>query len=220
MSIADVPWLPLALALIYLAAAACIYRILMTYRVAQGAIAWILALIGLPYVAVPMFLLFGRNRFGGYIRARRTGDAALTELLNHFEQQTAAVSKRNDEHVPDELQVLCKLGRQPFTTGNRCDLLKNGKATFEALKISQTSWPNFFHDWSGGPAKNPLGDYPDSVWGDWKALYAQFEPCGPRPETERPASLLYDEIGALWQPIAEQDDWSAFQDKLASFKRR
>ena len=110
MSIADVPWLPLALALIYLAAAACIYRILMTYRVAQGAIAWILALIGLPYVAVPMFLLFGRNRFGGYIRARRTGDAALTELLNHFEQQTAAVSKRNDEHVPDELQVLCKLG--------------------------------------------------------------------------------------------------------------
>ena len=80
MSIADVPWLPLALALIYLAAAACIYRILMTYRVAQGAIAWILALIGLPYVAVPMFLLFGRNRFGGYIRARRTGDAALTVL--------------------------------------------------------------------------------------------------------------------------------------------
>ena len=133
MSIADVPWLPLALALIYLAAAACIYRILMTYRVAQGAIAWILALIGLPYVAVPMFLLFGRNRFGGYIRARRTGDAALTELLNHFEQQTAAVSKRDDEHVPDELQVLCKLGRQPFTTGNRCDLLKNGEATFEAL---------------------------------------------------------------------------------------
>ena len=130
MSIADVPWLPLALALIYLAAAACIYRILMTYRVAQGAIAWILALIGLPYVAVPMFLLFGRNRFGGYIRARRTGDAALTELLNHFEQQTAAVSKRNDEHVPDELQVLCKLGRQPFTTGNRCDLLKNAAARF------------------------------------------------------------------------------------------
>lgn len=51
--------LVIPLTALYLAALACIYRILLTYRTAQGAIAWILALVGVPYIAVPMFLLFG-----------------------------------------------------------------------------------------------------------------------------------------------------------------
>ncbi|MEM7728907.1 MAG: YdiU family protein [Pseudomonadota bacterium] len=94
------------------------------------------------------------------------------------------------------------------------------KATFAALKESRASWPHFFHDWAGHPAKNPLQDYPDAIWGEWKADYARFTPSGTRPDTDRPATLLYDEIGALWQPIDEQDDWSAFEDKLEAFNRR
>ncbi|MEL6686128.1 MAG: YdiU family protein [Pseudomonadota bacterium] len=94
------------------------------------------------------------------------------------------------------------------------------KATFEVLNESRVNWPTFFHDWAGGPAKAPLQEYPDTVWGDWKSLYAKFESSEPRPESDQPATLLYDEIGALWQPIADQDDWSAFEAKLATFKRR
>ncbi len=94
------------------------------------------------------------------------------------------------------------------------------KAMFEALKQSQASWPAFFHDWAGGAPTEPLQDYPDAVWGDWKAAYAALEPSGPKPQQAHPATLLYDEIGALWQPIAEQDDWSAFEAKLATFERR
>ncbi|CAN0595355.1 unnamed protein product, partial [Ectocarpus sp. 12 AP-2014] len=33
----------------------------------------------------------------------------------------------------DELQVLCKLGRQSFTSNNRCALLRDGEATFDAV---------------------------------------------------------------------------------------
>ena len=133
-------------------------------------------------------------------------DEALMEALSLFSDEYGDALVRH---------MFLRLALQPGE--GALDFIK---ATFEALKISQASWPNFFHDWSGGAAENPLGEYPDSVWGDWKALYAQFEPCGPRPETDRPATLLYDEIGALWQPIADQDDWSAFEDKLATFKRR
>ena len=32
---------------------------------------------------------------------------------------------------------------------------------------------------------------------------------------DRPTSLVIEEIEALWEPIAEQDDWSAFEQKLA-----
>jgi len=123
----------IALGLLYLTAFACIYRILLTYRTAQGAIAWIIGLLAVPYLGVPMFLLFGRNRFGGYVRARRMGDAALTNLLNRFEQQTTSLSHPGNEYFSDELQVLCKLGRQPFTSNNECTLLRDGKATFDAV---------------------------------------------------------------------------------------
>ena len=41
------------------------------------------------------------------------------------------------------------------------------------------------------------------------------DPYFARPE---PEELLYDQIEALWAPIAEHDDWSAFEDKLAAIE--
>lgn len=40
MTLPDISWLAALIGLFYLAAAICIYRILMTYRIAQGALAW------------------------------------------------------------------------------------------------------------------------------------------------------------------------------------
>ncbi|GGE66873.1 cardiolipin synthase A [Streptosporangium jomthongense] len=129
----DTSLLAIALGLLYLGSAACIYRILLTYRTTQGAIAWIISLLGLPYLAVPLFLVFGRSRFGGYVKARRMGDKTLTALLNRFERKSTSLSLPDQQQLDNQLQVLCKLGRQPFTEGNRCTLLRDGEATFEAL---------------------------------------------------------------------------------------
>lgn len=129
----DTSLLAILVSLFYLGSAACIYRILLTYRTTQGAIAWIISLLGLPYVAVPLFLVFGRSRFGGYIKARRMGDQSLSELLDRFEEQKTSLSTPEQEQLDKQLQVLCKLGRQPFTESNRCALLRDGEATFEAL---------------------------------------------------------------------------------------
>ncbi|MCH8499342.1 MAG: cardiolipin synthase [Marinobacter sp.] len=129
----DMSLLALTLGSLYLVALACVFRVLLTYRTAQGALAWIVGLIGFPYLAVPLFILFGRNRFSGYVKARRLGDASLNFLLNQFERQTLAISNPGHAHFSDELQVLCKLARQPFTHGNHCRLLKDGEATFDAL---------------------------------------------------------------------------------------
>lgn len=92
--------------------------------------------------------------------------------------------------------------------------------TFECLRESRASWPYFFHDWAGGPSGSPLQDYPDAIWKGWKTLHASLIPTDDRPDTDRPASLLYEEIGALWAPIAEADNWSRFRTKLTSFDRR
>ena len=53
-----------------------------------------------------------------------------------------------------------------------------------------------------------------------RELFAERSPVRPerlanpyfaRPE---PEELIYEEIEAIWAPIAERDDWSAFTEKL------
>lgn len=129
----DFSLLAVTVAGLYLIALFCVYRVLLSYRTAQGAIAWIISLIGLPWIAVPLFLLFGRNRFSGYVRARRLNDRTLEPLLAQYEQQAETLPCNEESSTPDELHVLATLGRQPFTGGNDCTLLRNGGATFEAL---------------------------------------------------------------------------------------
>jgi len=92
------------------------------------------------------------------------------------------------------------------------------KQTFTLLKDSQTSWPQFWHDWRGGAGRasgTQVGDYSGSVWTEWEKSLTQFEGVADRPQTDQAVSLLYDEIGALWKPIAEHDDWSLFKQKLS-----
>jgi hypothetical protein len=105
------------------------------------------------------------------------------------------------------------------------EIPRNGAAdfvrlTFKTLGDSRANWPYFFHDWSGGESPSPLQDYPDSPWAEWTQIYRTLTPSRPRSDADRPATLLYDQIGALWAPIDKDDDWSSFHDTLETFTRR
>ncbi len=89
-------------------------------------------------------------------------------------------------------------------------------STFKILEESQVSWPQFWHDWRGGAPRDETA-YGDE-FSEWKQAYTRHETAEKKPECEHPASLIYEEIGTLWEPIAEHDDWSAFEAKLESFK--
>ena len=98
--------------------------------------------------------------------------------------------------------------------------------SFRFLENSQCSWPQFFYDWQGGAGqlirakKSPNSDfYTGQEFAEWLTAFGQYESSGEAPDNEKPASLLYDEIGELWKPIDEHDDWSAFEAKLASYIR-
>ena len=90
-------------------------------------------------------------------------------------------------------------------------------------------WEPFFFDWFGGAASErralagPRGALYDGP--AFKALRDAWEDCeADRPERlqrayfarSEPEELLYDEIEAIWAPIAEADDWSAFEAKVVS----
>lgn len=89
-------------------------------------------------------------------------------------------------------------------------------STFRLLEESQVSWPHFWHDWQGGASDKEVYG---SAFSDWREDYSRYEIVSESPIEETPATLIYEEIGELWEPIATDDDWSLLEGKLNSFKR-
>ncbi|MBT5419454.1 MAG: cardiolipin synthase, partial [Candidatus Cloacimonetes bacterium] len=46
-------------------------------RTSQGSVGWAIFLISFPYLAVPLYWMFGDRKFHGYINARRSGDLKI-----------------------------------------------------------------------------------------------------------------------------------------------
>jgi uncharacterized protein YdiU (UPF0061 family) len=93
-------------------------------------------------------------------------------------------------------------------------------------------WEPFFFDWFCGPAseRRALDGPRAALYGG--AAFTAFRDQLARREPDRPERLdasyfagpepeemLYDEVEALWAPIAEGDDWSAFYGKVERVRR-
>ncbi len=98
----------------------------------QGAIAWALALITLPYLSLPLYLFFGRDRFRGYIDARREEGQRIQHLRESMARRAQDRSYL-PKSAPESYLVFNRLAQMPFTTGNEARLLIDGKATFDAI---------------------------------------------------------------------------------------
>lgn len=111
----------------------------MRTRTSQGSIAWALSLIFLPYVALPLYLVFGRDRFEGYRRRLRL---RITRQRGQAISVLDAIAAQRAFLPPDRAQdqrMIERITGQVFTRGNRVDLLINGAAKFEALLASIAS---------------------------------------------------------------------------------
>ncbi|MDR5858656.1 cardiolipin synthase [Halomonas eurihalina] len=103
---------------------------LMSSRTSQGAIAWIISLVTVPYLAVPAYWVFGRPRFYGYVSARGERDSVLRRVLARYRDLVEPYLAGAKE--ADVLAVE-KLAMMPLTSGNRAELLVDGEATFDSL---------------------------------------------------------------------------------------
>ncbi|MEM8766464.1 MAG: cardiolipin synthase [Pseudomonadota bacterium] len=120
------------LSLEFAAVVAAVHAV-MHVRTAQGATAWLIALLTAPFIALPLYAVFGRRRFLGYVAARRAGDAAIADVGSQFKRQTgsaleAAIDRSNRRYAGFET-----VAGTPFLAGNRSELLVDGVATFEAI---------------------------------------------------------------------------------------
>lgn len=96
------------------------------------------------------------------------------------------------------------------------------------LAVSQMPFERFFFDVFGGLRSGRSLPEGEPYSGDAFDTFQQaFEPFAPRPEIDfsdryferpEPCTLLIDEVEDIWAAIAEADDWSRFEAKIADIR--
>ena len=104
----------------------------MSPRTSQGAIAWSLGLVGVPVVAVPAYLIFGRSKFEGHLEAYRENQAEIDTLIREVRSNIS--SSTVEFETPSPIYDAIKgLSRARLTSGNEAELLVDGEATFDSI---------------------------------------------------------------------------------------
>lgn len=161
----------------------------MRTRTSQGAVAWFFALVLFPFLALPLYWVFGRNKFEGYVVSRQQGDLQIHKqvaegLISFTEEYGAELTGETER-----FRVCEQLASLPFTRGNRVELLIDGEATFSSIFESIKQADNYIlvqffiiHD--------------DQIGQQLRDILLQRVKDGIR------VCLLYDEIGSHALPMS------------------
>ncbi len=158
----------------------------MTVRTSQGSIAWIVSLLTFPYVAVPLYWVFGRRKYQGYIGARRTESKDMQPIIGRTVPGLPEfVVHLEESHM--SFRVMEELAAMPFTRYNDAELLIDGEQTFAAIfegieSAREYVLVQFFI----------IKD--DQLGRDFQAALMRKAKAGVR------VYLLYDEIGCIRLP--------------------
>jgi len=102
-------------------------------RTAAGAWGWGMALIAFPWLAVPLYWVFGRKEFKGYRERRREGFRKEGNLLRTLRATLAPHDASLDEEQKYYGGVLDDLSDRRYSQGNQISLLIDGDETFAAM---------------------------------------------------------------------------------------
>ena len=114
--------------------------------------------------------------------------------------------------------LLNRLGILPAST--EADTRLAG-AMLAALRTQLVTIDRFFFDWRGG--RRPKGQAAPAIEALAKALDGREAAPGALEHTywsdPGPCSMHIDEVEAIWSAIAERDDWTIFEAKIAAIRR-
>jgi len=105
-------------------------------RSVQGAIAWAITLVVMPWIALPLYWVLGRNKFYGYVEALRAGNVQShhqTDRTIKKMERYASPQAYHEGGIEDGDEVYVHLAGVPFTGENAAELLINGQETFDAM---------------------------------------------------------------------------------------
>lgn len=176
---------------------------------------------------------------GGLYAFGRQGEAVLWNLYR-LAESLLSISSEDSLRPPLESFDALFAGALAQQLVGRLGLTSRGPVADGALFAAamaflgrcEIPYERLFFDWWGGEAsaERALGGpeaaaYELPTFTPVRDLLADYEP--ERPEGlehpyfagEAPCTMLIDEMEATWTPIAEDDDWSAFEEKLAEVRQ-
>ena len=105
----------------------------MNVRSSRSAIAWAGGLIILPWLAIPLYWIFGRSKFQGYKEAIRQAYLKDYQTEVHAHEEIFQYKVK----LPEKLSSLQTLAHEftgiPFTNNNSLELLIDGQQTFPKM---------------------------------------------------------------------------------------
>ena len=104
----------------------------MSARTPQGSIAWAVSLITLPYISVPAYWVFGRDKFRGYVLAHQHELELIDDVIRKANDKITGVALFDDRQSA-AITGAEKMARIPLTSGNNVTLLVDGDATFASI---------------------------------------------------------------------------------------
>ena len=125
--------------------------------------------------------------------------AALDQFAPAFQEELTAA-------------ILWRLGLRPQDAARDRTV---ARAVERGLRESGQGIDRFFFDAFGGRA--PDGE----PWADLRAALTGYQPRKDRTHaywSAEPCAMLIDEVEAIWTPIAEADDWTALDAKVAAIR--
>ena len=104
----------------------------MRTRTSQGAIAWAISLVTFPWVTLPLYAVFGRNRFNGYVRLRNLKNKEVHHIVDELKKD-ACHKECVQLDVSASRRAMVRLAYLPVMRHNSSELLINGQKTFASI---------------------------------------------------------------------------------------
>ncbi|MBA3446625.1 MAG: YdiU family protein [Pseudaminobacter sp.] len=127
-----------------------------------------------------------------------------------------------------ESNLLRRLGLAPSDSEKNAALVQ---AWWQFLVRAKAPFEQSFFDWHGGLASSERADqspnrafYDGQAFEPVRAALGDFTPTNEAAlrlgyfERSTPCTMLIDEVEAIWDPIAQADDWSNFKTKIADIR--
>ena len=191
-------------ALFYVAGLVSAIHAILTVRTPTGAVAWTVSLVSFPFIAVPAYVVFGRNKFEGMAEAFQERHDEIEELLYGFEQELDPWEISPGD-TPSWYRAVRELTEFDVVRGNDVELLINGDATFTSIL-----------DGIAGAESYILFQFymirDDDLGRRVRAALAE------RAQAGLDVYVLYDEIGSSGLPAAYVDDMRAAGIEVSAFR--
>lgn len=176
----------------------------LTARTAQGAVAWTVSLVSMPFVAVPAYLVLGRNKFDGEAEAFDGRQDEIDAHLKKFKENLDPW-RVDPGDGPSWHKAIRSLSELELTHSNSADLLINGNATFDSILAGVAKAEHYvlfqfymFHD--------------DGLGRRVQAALIERAQAGVR------VYMLYDEVGTGKLPKTYLEELRQAGVEVSSFK--